>query len=374
MAKQLRDALWDTIMERFKHRECPVCGNLQAGEVGSGPPRIVCCDRCGMVFNDVAEDVDYSGGKYTAGFEEWNDKRYLEAAFRIRWNTNLKTDSTILDVGCATGGLMHRLRKFEFDNVTGCDPSLDCCKQIPEGFSWWHGGLESVLVMPDGPRYDCVILSHVLEHIRDVASAMRKLVEVADSVYIEVPDGLRYCEHVKSPYQNWNREHVSHFDLEHLNMLFHAHGFQLRSCGEYSCEPDNFPAIWAWFTKRASLRERQEEYGRASANAMRRIEEQVKAIKGPVIAWGIGALARRLEPVLKSLEVLYAVDNNQSQCEDPTQRFCGVVQCGPKRMEHQKCGDGPYLPILVTTILYKDAVLADIKRLGLKNRVITLGD
>lgn len=338
-------------------RPCPTCDHLGYSDVlDQGPPLVVVCTRCGMVFNDVAEDADYSGGKYVEQ-SKWDEVRYDEAVSRFA-STGVPQDCAILDVGCATGGLMRALHLNGYYRVRGIDPSQKCVDRC----NLWHGIKTDVGTLNDVTgHYGCVILSHVLEHIRDVSAAMYKLAEVAESVYVEVPDGLRYGEHVKSPYQNWNAEHVNHFDLEHLNMLFHAHGFQLRTCGEYTCEPDNFPAIWAWFTRRASLRKRQEGYGMVSANAMQRIEEQIKAVEGPVIAWGIGALARRLEPLL-----LGKVGNVADACGTGTYTHHEILNPGLVVWADW--------PILITTILYKDAVLADIKRLGLRNTVITLGD
>ncbi len=347
---------------RSTARPCPTCDHVDHTDLlDAGPPTVVACTRCGMVFNDVADDVCYSGAKY-AERTEADERRYVEVVHRILTHTTLPLAASILDVGCATGGLMEKLRRGGFTNVYGIDPSEECAKKAKAN----QGTLADVsrpFSFGEQP-WDCVVLSHVLEHVRDVSAAMAKLEEVADSVHVEVPDGLRYGEHVKSPYQNWNAEHVNHFDLEHLNMLFHAHGFALRACGEYICEPDNFPAVWAWFTRRASLRERQEEYGRVSANAMRRVEERVRAVKGPVIAWGIGALARRLEPVLKG-KVFYGIDKAATKDND---YFCDRLIL--TEFETSLRTD---LPILVTTILHQDAVLADIKRLELKNEVITLG-
>jgi SAM-dependent methyltransferase len=335
-------------------RPCPVCDCHKCDAVHKSVVTVVCCQSCGMVFNDATEDVDYSRSRYAAGFEEWNQERYRQAAERFS-RLGINTRATILDVGCATGGLMEALENHGYA-PEGIDPDPKCAEAALAGVG---------TLMDLKSRWDVVILSHVLEHIRDVRAAMQKLREVADSVYIEVPNAQRYVDNEVSPYQQWNKEHVNHFDMFHLQSLFAGYGFQVRACGEYECNPANSPAMWAWFCRDKSLRQAANLYGDRSAQLMHGIEQRLAEVKGPVIAWGIGSLARRLESMLEG-KLLYSIDANVRP-EEPSTYYGKRIVLGT--IEKSLRAD---VPILVTTILHKDAVLADIKRLGLTNPVITL--
>lgn len=343
-----------TSVQRHLIRPCPVCG----GKIGtllhdSGLPNVypvVCCNSCGMVFADTPHpqswyDEYYSRqGRYTAEWAEWNAERYVEQADRIE-GLGVGLGASIADVGCGSGGLVSALRDLAFTFVTGIDPSKGQRLQ-------------------DLKQCDLAILSHVLEHICDVQGAVRYLARVAKAVYVEVPDAARYLIDESSPWQQFNEEHINHFGLSQLQSVFMCAGFTMRACGESTCDPNKFPVVWAYFTRDGkSLRDKIVRYCDRSAQLMATVEAQVDAVEGQVICWGIGALARRLEKRL---------DGRCFGCVDAAARgtFCGFPIHDPGIWDSLKSDT----QILVTTILHRDSVLRQIKELGLRNRVITLGE
>ncbi|MBF0261261.1 MAG: class I SAM-dependent methyltransferase [Magnetococcales bacterium] len=78
--------------------------------------------------------------------------------------------SAILDLGCGTGGLLLKLRREGFVNLTGADPFL------PETIR--HASGVTILAEPlerlDG-RFDLIMLHHVLEHMPDQHATMERL-------------------------------------------------------------------------------------------------------------------------------------------------------------------------------------------------------
>ncbi len=211
---------------------------------------------------------------------------------------------------------------------------------------------------------DLAILSHVLEHICDVQGAVSHLAKVSKAVYVEVPDASRYRITETSPYQQFNEEHINHFDLARLTRLLVGHGFMPRAMGQSTCDPAEFPVCWVYATQgEPSLADAVRGYCDQSARLMADIEEKIKSIKGPVICWGIGALARRLEKRVRELCSM-SVDDNST----PNDLFCGTQT---QRPEVLRVMDVRW-PILVTTILHRDSVLKQIAAMGLKNEVITL--
>lgn len=78
-------------------------------------------------------------------------------------------------------------------------------------------------------NYDCVILSHVLEHIYDVNKFMSKIMNYINSdgyIYIEVPNAEYYYE-IKNicPLQEINLEHINFFTKMSLNKLMTNNNF-----------------------------------------------------------------------------------------------------------------------------------------------------
>ena len=54
--------------------------------------------------------------------------------------------------------------------------------------------------------YDCVILSHTLEHVQDVRGALlwiEKRLKPNGIVYIETPDAARYVDFIYAPLQDF---------------------------------------------------------------------------------------------------------------------------------------------------------------------------
>jgi SAM-dependent methyltransferase len=309
-------------------------------------------------------DKMYAGTKYTSDFEVWNSERYVEQAERITslYDNGVYDSGNVLDVGCATGGLMKELVKRHF-LVTGIDPSEECVAIADNPTihgSLFNAPLDRLNV------FDIVVLSHVLEHVVDTHTALQICLKRCRAIYVEVPDASRYWRDEISPYQQFNPEHINHFDLSHLKMLFDRVGgcynLTMTASGQSTCDPHAFPTCWAFFEKLPTLRDSIGKYADRCDSLWYSIEKQIRAIKGPVICWGIGALARRLEPLLADKTGL-AVDRLTTD----DMRWAGGKVYRPDVVSLTAT------PILVTTILHEASVLADIKRLGLKNEVITLG-
>jgi Methyltransferase domain len=342
-------------------RLCPICYHDACEVVYRVPAdgllsecNVVMCNRCDFCFSNTpttqatfdrhyAESKRY--GDEVVGPESWNAKRYAVTAKRLK--KLLPRDcNALLDVG-GSSGFIDKVRKY-----------------MP-GATWTNFRIADIQLHND-VRLGCVTLCHVLEHVRDLESAMARLSQVANTVYAEVPDAARYYEFCESPWQAFNSEHVNHFTAAHLRALFERHGFEQTASGRGECgdpPPHMQPYVWGFFKRAESCGDAVRAYCDRSAALWQRIEAKVKPLRG-IACWGIGQLARKIEPLLDGCAAAYAVDKFAG--EEP--RYAGLLIDKPEHML-EVCQD---IPILVTTIQHRESVLADIEQLQLKNEVITL--
>ncbi len=93
--------------------------------------------------------------------------RYRRFAF-FEWArlTNARFSSKILDVGCGSGALLRRMKRFGFEDLEGVDPFTENVIN-EDGLRIRRCELSEV-----DQKYDVVIMNHVLEHLRDPVAAL----------------------------------------------------------------------------------------------------------------------------------------------------------------------------------------------------------
>ena len=233
------------------HRACGACGatgntvcHHQHFIVPAGYPLpaeydVVVCRRCGFVYADpAATQIDYDRfycewSKYDdastatgSGVSPFDAARLTTTASDIAQSLPSRAAS-ILDAGCATGGLLTALREQGFTTVAGLDPSQRCATACRDrGFEAYVGSIGAAPAHM--PKFDCVVFSHVLEHVYDIpaffAAARHHLVP-GGSLYIETPDAARYDDYLYAPFQEFNTEHINHFSPRTLDNTARRFGF-----------------------------------------------------------------------------------------------------------------------------------------------------
>jgi SAM-dependent methyltransferase len=295
----------------------------------------------------------------------------------------------VLDIGCVNGGLLEALADIGFVHLAGVDPSPGCVantRRLIPGVQAEAGFLSRLPFSQH--KFDLVILSHVLEHVRDMPEAMGAVREtVADGgmLYLEVPDAARYAQHVAAPYQDFNTEHINHFSLLALRNLAAVHGFEPTQMGAKtipSPPPIPFPAVFGFFRKTATvpagaiepdagLRERLAAYIIASAELLRRIDGRLRAVlaRSPeVIVWGTGQLALKLltETALRDARIAALIDGNPI---NHGKVLRGVTIRGPDGVA------GLPHPIVITTTLHHRAISEAIRtQHRYPNEIVILAD
>ena len=394
-------------MKKELIRHCPICGchtgkviHTQHFQLSQGNPLpavcdYVVCDECGFAFSDTP--VDQAGyDSYYAGMSKYADSATSTGAGVLPWDKQRldqladdlagfcpDQDARIVDIGCANGGLLVALREKGFKNVCGIDPSPACVeatRRLAKGDAW-VGTLSDIPA--EAGSFDGIILSHVMEHVRDLAEAMdlvHRLLNPGGWVYIEVPDASRYHEFLVAPFQDFNTEHINHFSEESLANLCRRNRFvpELRGTKTiYSSKDMLYPALF-WFAIKSAdslqivtdraLRGDLEKYITLSHDLMQRIDGNIARLiteYPEIIIWGTGQLTMKLlsDTYLRTASISAFVDSN------PINQ--GKMLHGANVIAGSEITAGN-TPILVCSLINEASILDSIRTLGLPNPVATL--
>jgi SAM-dependent methyltransferase len=355
----------------------------------------VVCEECGFAFSDTP--VDQAGyDAYYAGMSKYADSATSTGAGVLPWD-KARLDgladqvadfcgnrrARIVDIGCANGGLLAALQAKGFQNVCGIDPSPACVeatRNLARGEAW----VGTLARIPEEVgTFDGIILSHVMEHVRDLAAAMElvhRLLNPGGWVYIEVPDASRYEEFLVAPFQDFNTEHINHFSETSLANLCRRNRFFPERSGTkiiHSSKDMPYPALF-WFARKSDeclpivkdevLRGDLEKYIGASHALMARIDGNISRLiteYPEVIVWGTGQLTMKLlaDTCLRTARISAFVDGN------PINQ--GKIMHGTKVIAGSEITAGD-TPILVCSLINEASILEAIRALNLPNPVVTL--
>ena len=226
-------------------RICPICGCeeaeiLYAIDFAKSKEEfipehydIVACNNCGFIFNNttwVQKDYDkyYSDTtKYSSSFtsgagglQELDKIRYNGIIDRIE--KFISKDSSIVDIGCAKGGLLKTFQDRGYNNLCGIEASHDAIENLNQYNI--KGEDSSIFDLANiNKKFDVVILSQVLEHIYDLKKVKYILENILNDngiLYIDIPDGTSYIKNNLAAYYYFDLEHINHFSLVTLEYLF----------------------------------------------------------------------------------------------------------------------------------------------------------
>jgi SAM-dependent methyltransferase len=401
-------------MANVLKRGCPVCDGTEGDVVHrqrfAAPAElaapdvvdIVVCKACGMCFSDLevaqveidatyAEHSKYAdtslydadpAGDVPPTDAPWDLERFEGTA---QWlAAKVPPGARVLDAGCAAGALIAYLQAEGFEHIVGLDPSPGAVRIVRRrcGVEAIAGSLFDPPV--DLGTFDLVILSHVMEHLREVRTAvegLRRMTNLGGLVYVEVPDATGYADRLVAPFHDFNTEHINHFSERLLRSLFQAAGFVTRESGTkiilssptdpYSAafglfekvssdlqwgpvpsDPDLAPAIGKYVEKSSKL---MGEYARV-------IDEQVGS--GPVVVWGAGQLSMKLlAGPLAGVKIEAVVDGSADKWG---------MHMGDAEVVSPDAIGSSESPILVTSVHHFASIAADIKRRYPGRRTIAL--
>jgi len=101
-------------------------------------------------------------------------RRYQDSALLAVSKLHARQGARILDVGCGSGSLLHRMAATGFRNLAGVDPFLSRDISYGTNVKIRKCKLEDLI----GEKYDVVMFHHSLEHIEDPLAALRVAAEL----------------------------------------------------------------------------------------------------------------------------------------------------------------------------------------------------
>jgi SAM-dependent methyltransferase len=239
-------------------RGCEICGgnsySLIATEIREGEGRIVQCDTCGL----VAQDLDWDGDKLREYYEEEyqltnslvrGTTQTAQEHFQDRLKTVngvfqkvrplLKKHMAILEVGSGPGALLSL-----------CRPHVKRCVGIElntEFVRFMTGALhidayaDDVHNLKIADRFDLIIMIATLDHLPTplrTLETLRNMLTEKGRLYVEVPnreEALNFFvpEPNLASFRKffWHRAHFFYFTKKTITALFQKAGFSVRiSC------------------------------------------------------------------------------------------------------------------------------------------------
>jgi SAM-dependent methyltransferase len=247
----------------MKNTRCPSCGSGNLAPHMPGPPCVLRCEGCELIFLEVFPNADErrsyyqeeyyeekTGGRFIGLFEEivrrFRHGRMKDVLARLPARKSDKKDA-LLDVGCGRGVLLDCFRESGWD-VTGTQLS-DTARQACEkefGVTVLDGELTDLGL--ESESYRAITFYHVLEHVSDPAAYLteaRRLLRADGLLLVEVPDG-------GAPGARWlglrnfcfdYPNHLYFFERRGLGRLLEKSGFKVASVKRFSLEYSPFTCL-----------------------------------------------------------------------------------------------------------------------------------
>jgi SAM-dependent methyltransferase len=174
-------------------------------------------------------DETYFHGEFI-GYQDYLSQEWtLRATFR-RFMLNLDkrglTGGTLLEIGCGYGLLLEEAKGF-FSVRVGTEFSSRAIEQArPRVEQIYEGGVEQI---PPDRKFDCIVATHVIEHIYQPLIFLRELAKHLNpcgKIIIATPDmGSLWRRFMRHRWPSFKiPEHISYFDKKTLKILMYRSG------------------------------------------------------------------------------------------------------------------------------------------------------
>lgn len=205
---------------------CSVCGNNRFKLVMEKSIKVSVrkCSKCGVIcLNPRLSEKKYLR-YYRADY--WKDHHSLsfvraEEIFN-HLREYLTNDSKILEIGCGQGATLATLKRKGFYDLTGIEPVVEWCEEL-QGIKCFSQPLSEFKTKK---RFDCIILSHTLEHFVEPQKALAKIRELLEDTgicYIKVPNR----DSISDFNSQFDLPHCFYFNKSSLELLLKNQGLKI---------------------------------------------------------------------------------------------------------------------------------------------------
>ena len=224
---------------------CSVCGNKSFLKIYRVSLFNVCvCCICGVVCLNPRMDergyINYYRNQYYNNYflkKKFRKQQEIKKISReIKIFNDLKKyitkKSKIIEIGCGNGANLMILKGKGFNSLVGIEPAIECFKNLKkiENIKFFNQSLfEFTSKFDNKEKFDCVILSHILEHFVEPDKELKTIASLIKSgsiLYILVP-----CIYEpKNPFSQFCIPHTFYFSEVTLKTLLEKSGFLIKKC------------------------------------------------------------------------------------------------------------------------------------------------
>jgi SAM-dependent methyltransferase len=310
------------------------------------------CNHCGHIFNRLTATefqglIKYYNEEYAptnmGAADDVGDRPGSKNQFTVSRYEQLykqlkpyitETDF-ILDVGCAMGGFLDYLHGQGYRKLSGIDVTEKYVEHANSSGKYAVKKGSAEFIPFEDNQFDVLLTDQVMEHLAEPINAFKEAKRVLKQgglFCIGVPDAAKYDDfYFFDFYWFIMREHIQHFDIDHLALMAEREGFELVSFSNsetpmmsHDMILPNLHAIFRLtgvvpdfannkdrFTLQNSMRKYvKNEFTRL--NQKLQVIEQIKAMQKEIYVWGIGREFLYLyeQAGLKNCNIAGLIDSN----------------------------------------------------------------
>lgn len=162
-----------------------------------------------------------------SNYEDYRQRKFCKLADDLIRQLNLTSDLSILDFGCATGGLLREFKNRGFQHLKGTDPSFwgiihgKEILDLVEELNFYNLDLLT-------KQFDLLFLLDILEHVpTELELNMILKLNKAPKVIVRIPVSAKEGEAYVLPVSRNDITHVQCHTKEWWTNLFEKHGYEL---------------------------------------------------------------------------------------------------------------------------------------------------
>lgn len=332
--------------------------------------RLVACLECGHVYNLLIDEekqkllkfykTEHENLSSGALKKEVSEKRNLDL-YNIFKSYATET-SKILDLGCGNGSFLNFLHEHNFKKLYGFELAEHIDTNQALLYNINSGNAESLPY--EDSTFDLIILDQFLEHIINPVKVMKetyRILKNTGTIIIGVPNAFEYNKYKMFTYfYIILKEHIQHFDKEHLTMLSNHTGFNVEKIVDsiYPMHSMNMPMsnIYMVCKKTTEILEieypnkfelllQMINYINISENTLNKIYKKVLKeiyLNKNIYFWGIG----------REFFLIY------SMLSEEAKKNCKFIDSNKKKQQHQQInGTRIYDETILDEVDQKDIVV-----------------